>query len=105
MLPGNAPAAAFSFQRQRRRSRESSGDLFASESSMLHLNPGWSRRCLLLLSLGAAATSAIAQCSAVWLPGPGVPGTNGIVRATVPWDADGPGPIAPVIVVAGDFTI
>lgn len=61
---------------------------------------------LLLCCLAALfARSAAAQCATQWLPGDGVPGTNGGISAMVPWDPDGPGPLPPVVVVGGGFTV
>ena len=61
---------------------------------------------VLLFSLvtSAVAENAAAQCATQWLPGAGVPGTDGIVRATTMWDPDGAGPIQPILVVGGEFT-
>ena len=58
----------------------------------------------LLLVVGALVTRASAQCSTQWLPGQGIPGTNGPVHATTMWDRDGFGPIRPVLVLGGQFT-
>ena len=64
-------------------------------------------RCLALL-LAAAVTGVLAarapaQCATQWLPGEGLPGTNGHVLAVTEWDPDGPGPSLPVVVAAGGF--
>lgn len=48
---------------------------------------------------------AAAQCQNAWLPGIGLPGTNGQVGAAIAWDRDGAGPLPPVAVISGDFTI
>ena len=46
---------------------------------------------------------ATAQCTPQWLPGNGVPGVSGQVRATTMWDPDGSGPLTPRLVVGGSF--
>jgi hypothetical protein len=40
-----------------------------------------------------------------WLPGEGLPGTDGQVYATAMWDPDGPGPKSPLLVVGGNFAV
>src|SRR4030095_10767796 len=62
---------------------------------------------VLLVSLVTSAVSenAAAQCATQWLPGPGFPGTSSRVYATTMWDPDGAGPMQPILVVGGDFTI
>jgi len=40
-----------------------------------------------------------------WLPGSGLPGTNGSVLVTMPWDPDGDGPLGIKYVLGGSFTI
>lgn len=57
--------------------------------------------CALFLQIG---TLSRAQCGPQWLPGDGIPGVNGSVRAMKVWDPDGPGPAAPLLVVGGGFT-
>ena len=57
---------------------------------------------LALLAVAAIGDRAPAQCTTVWRAG-GTPGTNGIVNASIWWDADGAGPAAPVWVVGGNF--
>ena len=55
----------------------------------------------------AAAVLAMplaSQCGQ-WAPGDGVPGVNGRVHAMTMWDRDGAGPAAPVLAVAGEFTL
>ncbi len=49
--------------------------------------------------------SARAQCPADWLPGEGMPGVNGAVRAATAWDPDGPGPQPELLVVGGSFEV
>jgi len=52
------------------------------------------------------ATAAYAQplCpGGLWLPGNGIPGVNGSVRAITQWDPDGDGPGLPLLVVGGQF--
>jgi hypothetical protein len=56
------------------------------------------------LVLVAAATRSPAQCAAEWLADTSL-GTNGRVQSLMPWDPDGPGPVAPRLVVAGQFTV
>ncbi len=58
-----------------------------------------------LFAVGLAAASVSAQCSSDWVRGEGFPGMNGAVNASLVWDPDGAGPLAPVLVLAGDFTI
>ncbi len=60
---------------------------------------------VLVALLGAMMPAAWAQCPGRWLPDNGLPGLNGNVAAIVSWDPDGPGPLPPVIVVGGSFTI
>ena len=62
---------------------------------------------VLHVSLVACALSeaAAAQCATQWLPGSGIPGTDGIVWATTTWDPDGAGLMQPLLVVGGDFTV
>jgi hypothetical protein len=52
----------------------------------------------------ALAMPLAAQCGQ-WVPGDGVPGVNGRVHAMTMWDRDGAGPAAPVLAVAGEFTL
>ncbi len=47
-------------------------------------------------------TVVTAQCPG-WLPGDPLPGLNGDVLAAIEWDADGAGPLPPVLVVGGEF--
>lgn len=63
------------------------------------------RLMTLLLVVGMSSARASAQCATQWLPGDGVPGTNGCVNATTMWDPDGPGPMQAVVVVGGYFTL
>jgi hypothetical protein len=51
----------------------------------------------------ACGEHAPAQCATAWLPGVGVPGTDGIVHAMTLWDPDGAGPAQPLLAVAGKF--
>ena len=46
---------------------------------------------------------AIAQCPGTWTTD-GAPGITGTARGTTTWDADGPGPQPPVLVVVGALT-
>jgi hypothetical protein len=58
-----------------------------------------------LLAVAWLAASSVAQpCpQGQWLPGAGMPGTSGTVRASTLWDPDGAGPRSPVIVMSGTF--
>ncbi len=58
------------------------------------------RGCGMVLAL--VTSSAGAQCPSGWMPGHGLPGVDGEVRAAVEWDPDGPGP-QPAILVAGGY--
>jgi len=40
-----------------------------------------------------------------WLPGEGLPGTDGVVYATTTWDPDGSGPQPEVLIAGGGFTV
>ena len=62
---------------------------------------GWALCALALLLLGGPAKG---QCEQ-WLPGDGLPGTNGEVRALLSWDPDGPGPQPPMLVLGGRFSM
>ncbi len=65
------------------------------------------RACLRVLLMAILAVCAGApargQCEPRWLPGDGVPGVFGTVRAMTLWDPDGVGPAATKLVVAGEF--
>lgn len=61
-------------------------------------------RVLLLVTL-FAASGAMAQCATAWSPGTGVAGCNDEVLALANWDPDGSGPLPPVVVVGGMFTL
>lgn len=53
------------------------------------------------------ASELPAQCAlatGTWATGSGIVGVDGFVRSLASWDADGAGPIAPVMVVGGLFT-
>src|SRR4051812_26297608 len=45
------------------------------------------------------------SCLGQWLDGEGIPGPNGFVHTSMVWDPDGPGPLPPVLVVAGEFSV
>ncbi|HEU4419194.1 MAG TPA: hypothetical protein VFT55_09665, partial [Planctomycetota bacterium] len=60
---------------------------------------------LALTLAGALGVRITAQCSTQWLPGQGMAGTDGQVLATTMWDPDGSGPMQPVLVVGGTFSI
>lgn len=59
---------------------------------------------LFALVANAWSTDCAAQCATQWLPGSGVPGTDGPVRASTMWDPDGAGPLQPRLVLGGEFT-
>jgi hypothetical protein len=50
------------------------------------------------------ATRATAR-SCDWLPGEGVPGTDGQVWAMTTWDPDGPGPQPELLIAGGNFSV
>ncbi|MBN8597764.1 MAG: hypothetical protein J0L78_08835 [Planctomycetes bacterium] len=52
-----------------------------------------------LVSIATLASGA--DCTPQWLPGMGVPGIDGEVRAVTMWDPDGPGPLEGRIAVGG----
>jgi hypothetical protein len=60
---------------------------------------------LALALVGALEARLPTRCSTQWLPGQGVPGTDGDVAATTMWDPDGAGPMSPVLVVGGAFQV
>jgi hypothetical protein len=53
----------------------------------------------------AFAFAIPAQCSNAWLPGDGMPGTDGSVAAMTLWDPDGSGPSPLRLVLAGQFVV
>jgi trimeric autotransporter adhesin len=55
------------------------------------------------LALAVFASSGRAQCPGQWLPGEGIPGTQGVAYAATSWDIDGPGPRSPVLVLGGNI--
>src|ERR1051325_902541 len=55
--------------------------------------------------VAALSGAAAAQCPGQWLEGQSVPGVNGYVYAMAWADPDGPGPLPPVLAVAGNFTV
>ena len=63
------------------------------------------RNSLCVFAVLAGAAPLTAQCSNVWLPGDGLPGTSspGNVYATTMWDPDGGGPSPALLIVAGNF--
>ena len=61
------------------------------------------RFCALLAAV-AVGVEATAQCTTQW-SGAGLPGTDAAVRALLPWDPDGAGPLPQVLVAAGDFLV
>jgi len=59
-----------------------------------------------MCAIQGLATGLRAQtCTPQWLPGDGIPGVDGLARAVVCWDPDGPSPRDPLIVVGGDFEV
>ena len=77
-------------------------------ASSTRLIPTYSKMRSLLLTVALTVLSAsqlAAQCTTAWLPGGGIPGVDGKIHATAWWDADGAGPAAPLLVVAGDFRV
>src|SRR5687767_11535222 len=60
---------------------------------------------LLHLVVGTWTDRAPGQCATQWLPGVGIPGTDGTVFATTLWDPDGPGPRQHLLVVGGAFSV
>src|SRR5262249_25749012 len=52
-----------------------------------------------------SAAAAVAECPYDWKPGDGVPGITGFVYSVVSWDPDGPGPMSPVLVAGGYFSL
>ncbi|MEZ6036081.1 MAG: hypothetical protein R3F29_01285 [Planctomycetota bacterium] len=60
---------------------------------------------LVLGALLAVATPLAAQCDTAWVPGDGVAGCDGTVNTSLLWDRDGAGPLSPVLVVGGLFTV
>ncbi len=56
-------------------------------------------------AMGMIAANARAQCSQDWIGGESYPGVNDAVGASLVWDRDGAGPLPPMLVVAGDFTL
>ena len=52
-----------------------------------------------------AAANGQGPCDARWLPGSGPVGLDGSVAAMVNWDPDGSGPLPPVVVVGGAFSV
>lgn len=62
-------------------------------------------RGLLVAGAMCAADAALGQCVPEWRPGPGVVGLNGDAIVMTHWDPDGGGPQAPMLIVAGVFTM
>src|SRR5262245_43536932 len=71
---------------------------------MTSLSSSGFSRYLFFFVVVALSAKAHGQCSTQWLPGEALAGTNGPVGASTLWDADGPGPMQPVVVVGGNFT-
>src|SRR5688572_9852387 len=94
----------------RRTPLASAGQESSTENGALPMKPtAMKRSCLaaLVCLVGSlfAPAHARAQCTTHWLPGDGVPGTDGGVYATTRWDPDGAGPLQPVLVVGGTFSV
>ncbi len=53
----------------------------------------------------SAAGAARGQCPPSWQPGSGIPGINGLVFDVVSWDPDGAGPLPPVLVIGGNYSL
>ncbi|MBL8754257.1 MAG: hypothetical protein JNK15_13225 [Planctomycetes bacterium] len=66
------------------------------------LPPHLQRRSLAVL-LGLLGADLAAQCTLAGQSGQGVGGVDGTVFASTWWDPDGPGPISPQLVLAGEF--
>lgn len=68
---------------------------------------GQRTRCLAAFFACAALSGPTAhgEDSPGWLPGHGLPGVDGFVRALAMWDPDGSGPVPSRLVVGGDFTV
>src|SRR5258706_10656835 len=47
----------------------------------------------------------MAQCPFAWRPGDGLPGLDGQVKAMTAWDPDGDGPLPPLLIAGGQFTV
>ena len=67
--------------------------------------PGHSPSVLAIVVATACSLPLAAQCSSVWESSGGVPGVDARVAALTTWDPDGAGPITPLLVVGGSFTI
>lgn len=68
----------------------------------------WCRRFLEMILCFVGVVVRVhgqAPCDAQWLPGPGLPGTNGDVYATTSWDPDGPGPEPTLLIAGGLFSL
>ncbi|HEX8875326.1 MAG TPA: hypothetical protein VF777_01155 [Phycisphaerales bacterium] len=55
------------------------------------------------LLFAIVAPVASAQCDPQWLPGDGIPGVDGTVRASILWDPDGSGPLPAQLIIGGSF--
>lgn len=58
-----------------------------------------------MAGLIGAGSAAAQPCGSQWLPGEGIPGTDGTVSATAMWDPDGVGPKGSCLVVGGSFKL
>lgn len=52
-----------------------------------------------------ASVQAQPSCQMGWLPGPGLPGTDGFIEGLGIWDSDGPGAGAALLAIGGTFTV
>lgn len=60
--------------------------------------------CVIGVVFSLSRLAAAQNCDPQWLPGDGVPGTNGAVLALTLWDPDGAGPQSVKVVMGGSFT-
>lgn len=65
----------------------------------------WSVLVVLIAHASFLGGRAAAQCDPQWLPGDGLRGTDGTIKASVLWDSDGAGPLAPRLVIGGLFSV
>ncbi len=55
------------------------------------------------MALALATSPSLAQCEPAWMRESEPAGTDSPVAAIISWDADGAGPLAPLVVVGGSF--
>ena len=58
-----------------------------------------------IVSFTALVAGAVGQCDHEWRLVPKAGGTDLPVLASAMWDPDGPGPLAPLLVAGGEFTV